>query len=140
LHFIKGKFLYMLAYEPNYPQGNFQNTERNVYLYCKDTSDVRNRWIRVSDVVLTNYYLDNNNYQDVDFFTYDPKKHNTSNSKVAFVGNDLKFTVNIHKMTNGSVEIFAQTIYLKLKYQTFSDGNFYTIQNVNTPVSVATKE
>lgn len=131
---ISGKFLYMLAYEPNYPQGCFDNTIRNVYLYCKDTTNKFSRWIRVSDVVFENYYFNQNNYQDIDFFKYNPKLHNTSSSKIVADGNNLVITMNIHAMKDGSMTISSQTVVLKIKRRDF-DGNFYSTEHLSTVAS-----
>lgn len=129
---------YILAYEPNFPRGHYSGIERNVYLYCIETSDspwVRvsdiessgSRWLRVSDAVLENYYYGSKNFQDVDFYTYDENRHNTSNSTVTLDGNNVIFTLDVHKMENGSITITSQTFTLELKWHTFN-GNFYTVK------------
>ena len=132
LHFTIDEHYYVLSYEPNFI-GLYEGTKRNVYLYCRDTThsiDIpAGRWKRVSDAVLENYYDDSKNYQDVDFYTYDVNRHNTSNSSVKVLdkyGRDVVFTLDIHKMVNGGMNITQQTIHLKLKWNTL-DGNYYTV-------------
>ena len=126
--FIKEDFnrnyVYLLAYEPNFA-GTYEDTERNVYLYCihKNRHGTM-RWVRVSDVVMTNYHHDSRNYRDVDFLKYDAECHNTSNSKVVFDGNDLIFTLNIHTKENGRMSITTEKFVLKFVMRTLH-GHFY---------------
>jgi hypothetical protein len=128
------KFFYILAYEPNFG-GAYNGTKRNVYLYCMDiTPENPNEkykrqphWIRVSDAVLVNYFRDSHNYQDVDFYTYNKDRHNTSNGSVRLDGNDVIFNLEIHKMENGGMSVTQQTIVLELIRNTF-DGRFYTVK------------
>ena len=117
---------YILAYEPNYPDGCYEDTERNVYLYCIETSG--SRWLKVSDVVLTNYYDDSNNYQDVDFFLYNEHSQNMSHSKCETDGQNVTFTLDIHVKENGSVTVTSQSFVLELKERGFT-GNYYTLKN-----------
>ena len=127
-----GKFLYMLAYEPNFPFMCYDGMKRNVYLYCIDITKPdpnekykrKLHWIRASDAVMTNSFIDIRNYRDVDFYMYDTKHHNTSNSNVVFNGNDLIFTLEIHAKKDGSVGVTTERFVLKLYKRTF-DGNFY---------------
>ena len=138
VNFIKeeyyGKFLYILAYEPNYI-GTYDGTERNVYLYCIDMGPYPNekyweklRWIRVSDAVMTNYFIDTRNYRDVDFYMYDAKHHNTSNSNVVFDGNNLIFTLEIHTKKDGRVSITTEKFVLKLDMRTFDGDSYKTVK------------
>jgi len=128
-------YLYILAYEPNYRC--YENTMRNVYLYCRVIldktnddvrSDITNNWVRVSDVVMTNYFKDSNNYRDIDFFKFDNKRHNSSSSHVDFDGNVVIFTVNIHTMKDGRMTITTERFELTCNKRTF-DGNFYITTN-----------
>lgn len=135
------KHFYMLAYEPNFIVGKYVGIERNVYLYSynispqnpKEIYKRQDRWIRVSDVVLTNYYRNSNiqyeyNYQDVDFFTYDKDYHNTSHSSVNVEGNTVTFILDIHKKENGSVTIKQQVIVLERASNRASDGYTYKVK------------
>ena len=117
-------FVYLLGYEPNFPNGCYDGTERSVYLYCLTNWYGTMDWIRVSDAVMTNYLHDSRNYRDVDFLKYDSEHHNTSNSEVAFDRNDLIFTLNIHTMENGRMNITTEKFVLKFDALT-AHGYFY---------------
>lgn len=117
---------YILAYEPNYPDGCYEDTKRNVYLYNIETSG--SRWLKVSDAVMTNYFQNTNNYVDVDFFLYNEHTQNMSHSYVTMDGLNVIFTLDVHKKVNGCVTVTSQSFTLELKRRTF-DGNFYTLKN-----------
>lgn len=142
------KYFYMLAYEPNFSVGTYDGMERNVYLYAylidvpyreswsesqnkreKELSLEGARWIRVSDAVLNNYYIDWFNYQDVDFFTYDKDYQNSSNSSVVVEGNTVTFTLGIHKKENGSVTVKDEIIVLEAIQNRASSGYYYRVKN-----------
>jgi hypothetical protein len=117
---------YILAYEPNYPDGCFDDTDRSVYLYCIEVSG--SRWLKVSDAVMTNHFEDINNYVDVDFFLYNEHTQNSSHSYVTEVGYDRVFTLDVHTKVNGGVTVTSQSFTLELKERRFI-GNYYTLKN-----------
>ena len=117
---------YILAYEPNYPDGCYEDTERNVYLYSIETSG--SRWLKVSDAVMTNHFYDINNYVDVDFFLYNEHTQNSSHSSVTMDGLNAIFTLDVHTKVNGSVTVTSESFTLELKKRTFN-GNFYRLKN-----------
>lgn len=126
---LREKFIYMLAYEStssNGKLGRYENTRRVVNFYCKDTSDVKNPWIKVCDSVFVGEYTNRNNYQDVDFFKYDSLRHNTSNSKIIMKRANLLIYLDIHTMVDNSANTRQKVIYLK-RERVASDGMiFYT--------------
>lgn len=123
--FYLGKYFYLLAYEPNFPLGSSHPTERNVYLYRKDITDLDNRWIKASDVVVTGAYADSKFYYDFDFYKYDADYHNTSNSKVEFKGYDLWITLTVHQMIEGIAYIEPKLVVMKFDYRTANDCHYY---------------
>lgn len=131
------KYFYILAYEPNFSRGTYDGMERNVYLYAynitppnpKEKYVHQERWIRVSDAVLNNYYRDFKNYQDVDFFTYNKNYQNSSHSSVVVEGNTVTFTLGIHKKENGRVTVKDEIIVLEAIENRASNGYYYRVKN-----------
>ncbi len=127
------EYLYMLAYEPNFPRGKYEGTKRKVYLYCVQTTQEKTaifrehyNWIRVSDAVFEGYYEDSGNSKDYDFHMYDKDYQNLSHSSVKVDGDYVTFTVDVTKWENNRIGCYQETVTLKLEKQTF-DGNFYKV-------------
>jgi hypothetical protein len=128
VNLLREKFIYMLAYESTASNGKlgcYENTKRVVNFYCKDTTDVKNPWIKVCDSVFVGEYTNRNNYQDVDFFKYDSLRHNTSNSKIVMKRANLLIYLDIHTMVDNSANTKQKVIYLKRKEPVTSDGMFF---------------
>lgn len=94
IHFLKGDILYLLTYEP-LPKGMRgceipDGFERNVYLYKKDISNVKNPWFITSDIVFTGKWIDWRNNRDIKL-TY---------SKIIEEGENLVVEVEFHNMIN----------------------------------------
>ena len=124
------KYLYLLAYEPNFPNTCYEGTIRNVYLYRKNMSRPNNKfnnWIRVSDAIDKDnfYFKDSNNYRDIDFFKFNNERHNTSSSHVNVEGKVIIFTVEIHTMKNGTMLPPTIEKFVLSCYERTLDGNLY---------------
>lgn len=125
INFKLDKFVYMLAYDTISRRGHFDNITRNIYLYCKDTTNVNNPWTKASDVVFIGKYYNANNYEDVDFFRFDAKQHNTSHSKIVFNKSNILVTFDVWIMNDNNFNIVTKTIILKLNRVTTNGNNFY---------------
>lgn len=129
------KHFYILAYEPNFPNGMYDNTTRNVYLYSYKIEPMQNgkypehvRWIRVcNEPVFEHYYKDAFNYTEADFYLFNEHTQNLSHSSVRKIGNDVEFTIDIIEMINGKVTIHQEKILLQCIGDGGSDGYLYKV-------------
>lgn len=136
------KIFYILAYEPNFFGLYEGGVERNVYLYSividypdyiknnKDFEKLKKsaRWRRASDAVLINHYYDSDNFQDVDFYTYNKDRHNTSNGSVRLDGNNVIFNLELHNRIKGCSVLIEKTVVLECKFNPTRNGYFYTVK------------
>ncbi len=127
VHFIANEKLYMLSYEPeeNYYRPNDVKS-RSVYLYSKDTCNIHDEWQKASEVVTTTTWLNRDEYCEIDFFTYDENKHNTSVGNVVMEGDTVVMTVGLMKAANGN---HYRTEKMKLIFK--PDGDKYILINDN---------
>ena len=139
---ILRQFMYVLAYEPNFPNCNIDGTKRNVYLYAVQTIGnfegakfrIHYDWIRVSDVVLVGYRNNTNDLKEHDFHLYDERTRNTSHSHVEVNedNNEVTFTIDVYKREpkNDSYvySSYQETVTLELVMETLRVGNYYKVK------------
>lgn len=128
------KFLYMLAYEPNFERGMNDGMKRKVYLYCVKTTASKTavfrehyNWIRVSDVVFEAYYIDDVK-KEYDFHLYNKKTQNKSHSSVEVKGNTVIFTVDVTEQRRGKnhyTRSYQEAVVLKIDPKRQSFFNYY---------------
>ena len=123
VHFVKNDRLFLLAFEPN--ERYMYGVDRDVYLYSKDIKNIDSPWEIASDVVARCNWIDLNNFSDIDFFTYNKDRHNTSMGKVVVVDSCVKITIEFDVITNGNVSISEPITYI---FTPIGD-NFYNCNN-----------
>ena len=99
VHFVEGDRLFLLSYEP---VEDIMNPEhRCIYLYSKDINNVNSPWEKASDAIMTNHWQSHNNHNEVDFFIYNEKKHNSSVGKVVVKEDCVEMTISWELFQNG---------------------------------------
>jgi hypothetical protein len=127
VHFVKNDRLYLLSYEPNeifsgrkrIPSGS----GRDIYLYSKDINNIDSPWEQASPVVMTNLWISTITYDEVDFFIYDEKQHNSSIGSVVVKDDCVELTIGWEVMTNWAVIINKPVTFTF----TPTGNNFYTV-------------
>jgi len=124
VHFVQDDRLYLLSYEPN--ERRMFGVNRDIYLYSKDINDINSPWEKASDIVMTSNWINIQTYDEVDFFIYNEKKHNSSVGEVVVKDDCVELTIGYDVMTNGRVSINEAPITFTFK----PVGNyFYTVDN-----------
>jgi len=114
IHFIQNDRLYLLSYEPNeiFTSGKKIPTGagRDIYLYSKDINDINSPWEKASNIIMTNNWINGLNYNEVDFFIYNEKRHNSSVGSVIVEKNCIKIIIGFDSMSNGNILINEEPI------------------------------
>lgn len=136
---LQHRYLYMLAYEPNFERGLTDGMRRKIYLYCVDatpdnlgTFREHYDWIRVSDVILEGYYIDGA-MKDYDFHMYNERTQNLSHSSVEVKdnGKTIIFTVDVTEQKGGEdyyTRCYQETVELVIDPERQSFFNYYKLK------------
>ncbi len=129
LHFVKGNFLYVIAYEPlpDEAKDGYASFwgKRKLFLYRKNMINIDNPWIVSSDTIMTNYYNDCNSGQDYREIRLTTKNFKYGDADVIQDGNDYDIVIGVHVFKCG-YGLFSTGFY-KFTLTPINEG-FYGIK------------